>query len=448
MIKTDVSSAKHHDQKALNARSPTVDQNDAQGSTSTKRKRKSSGPTRLTNTLSSKRKGKRKEGSNGSPAPSDATSPGGLATKLLTYSRKSSVSRASSSTPSEASISTSQIPPTPTRPANALHRPPVHYPPALLHGHSTQPRSVRHQHHLPTAGPSRASSTSSLDRPLYYSSPVTRSNCRYRHISLPKVEGGPRISFLVPGCSLGDTELMEDEEIVDHGDATTEESHRVVPDIENLDFSPYLIGVLRQLVGVDLLREQEIYYLCAVGEDPRLVQKKKADRFTVNRIGETSNSPRPLSESVRSPSSSIRPPASGASIVSTSPGIVVKKEDDGYESSISLSTVESHTEAPAPRPTKRQKISVDTPPLSASTSRTKMKSPTKRSLKPVAYISAPVVPVPEEEDSDLSGDELPFDHRPKVARAKGLKRARTDVRADEEEGRRFKKLKGRLSDIH
>ncbi len=77
-----------------------------------------------------------------------------------------------------------------------------------------------------------------------------------------------------------------------------------------------------------------------------------------------------------------------------------------------------------------------------------MKSPTKRSLKPVAYISAPVVPVPEEEDSDLSGDELPFDHRPKVARAKGLKRARTDVRADEEEGRRFKKLKGRLSDIH
>ncbi len=277
---------------------------------------------------------------------------------------------------------------------------------------------------------------------------MTRSNCRYRHISLPKVEGGPRISFLVPGCSLGDTELMEDEEIVDHGDATTEESHRVVPDIENLDFSPYLIGVLRQLVGVDLLREQEIYYLCAVGEDPRLVQKKKADRFTVNRIGETSNSPRPLSESVRSPSSSIRPPASGASIVSTSPGIVVKKEDDGYESSISLSTVESHTEAPAPRPTKRQKISVDTPPLSASTSRTKMKSPTKRSLKPVAYISAPVVPVPEEEDSDLSGDELPFDHRPKVARAKGLKRARTDVRADEEEGRRFKKLKGRLSDIH
>ncbi len=68
---------------------------------------------------------------------------------------------------------------------------------------------------------------------------------------------------------------MEDEEIVDHGDATTEESHRVVPDIENLDFSPYLIGVLRQLVGVDLLREQEIYYLCAVGEDPRLVRRKR-----------------------------------------------------------------------------------------------------------------------------------------------------------------------------
>ncbi|KAK0226249.1 hypothetical protein IW262DRAFT_753867 [Armillaria fumosa] len=441
MIKTDVSSAKQHDENVLNAESPTTDRNDAQGATSTKRKRKSSGPTRLTHTLSSKRKGKWKEEPNGSPAPSDVTSPGGLATKLLTYSRKRSVSRASSSTPSEASVSTSHLPPTPTRPANALHRPPVHYPPALLHGHSTQPRSVRHRHHLPTAGPSRASSTSSLDRPLYYSSPVTRSNCRYRHISLPKVEGGPRISFLVPGCSLGDTELMEDEEIMDHGDATTEDSRRVVPDIENLDFSPYLIGVLRQLVGVDLLREQEVYYLCAMGEDPRLVQKKKADRFTVNRIGESSNSPRP--ESVRSPSSSIRPPASGASIVSTSSGIVVKKEDDGYESSFSLSTVDSHTEALAPRPTKRQKTSADTPPL-----RTKMKSPAKRSLKPITYISAPVVPVPEEEDSNSSGDELPFDHRPKAPLAKGLKRARTDVRADEEEGRRFKKLKGRLSDIH
>ncbi|KAK0212530.1 hypothetical protein DFS33DRAFT_1377020 [Desarmillaria ectypa] len=446
VIKTDIGSAKHHGRKSLNPESPTVDQNDAQGSVSTKRKRKSAGSKRLTHALSSRKKGKQKEDSNGSPAPSDATSPGGLAAKLLTYSRKSSVSRASSSTPSEASVATSQVPPTPTRPANALHHPPVHYPPALLHGHSSQPRSVRHQHHLPTAGPSRASSTSSLDRPLYYSSPVTRSNCRYRRISLPKVENGPRISFLVPGCSLGDAELMEDEEIIDHGDATTEESRRVVPDIENLDFSPYLIGVLRQLVGVDLLREQEVYYLCAVGEDPRLVQKKKADRFIVNRIGESSNSPRPLSESFHSPSSSMRPPVSAAS--ATPSGIVVKKEDDGYESSMSLSTVESHTELLVPRPAKRQKTSVDTSPPSASTSRTKTKGPTKRSLKPIAYISAPVVPVPEEEDSDLSGSELPFDHRPKVERAKGLKRARTDVRADEEEGRRFKKLKGRLSDIH
>lgn len=96
---------------------------------------------------------------------------------------------------------------------------------------------------------------------------ATRSNCRYRKISVPREEDGPRVCFLVPGCSLGDEEVVEENEIEDLGEATYADSLRMVRDIESL-FDSYLIGVLRQLVGVDLLREQEVFYLPAPGEEP------------------------------------------------------------------------------------------------------------------------------------------------------------------------------------
>ncbi|KAI0317142.1 hypothetical protein OF83DRAFT_177794 [Amylostereum chailletii] len=113
-------------------------------------------------------------------------------------------------------------------------------------------------------------------------SPVTRSNCRFHKISLPREEGGPRLSFIVPGCSLGDGELMNDEEIVDHGFATIEDHGRMIPDIESLEFNPYMVGVLRQLVGVDLLREQEVFYLPNPGEElPKKRRKKKKSRKSV-----------------------------------------------------------------------------------------------------------------------------------------------------------------------
>jgi hypothetical protein len=44
----------------------------------------------------------------------------------------------------------------------------------------------------------------------------------------------------------------------------------MLPNVETLDLSPYLIGVLRHLVGVDLLREQqEIFYLPSEDEKPK-----------------------------------------------------------------------------------------------------------------------------------------------------------------------------------
>jgi hypothetical protein len=67
---------------------------------------------------------------------------------------------------------------------------------------------------------------------------------------------------------------MEKEGILDHGDATIKDSKHMVADIESLDFSSSLIGILRQLVGVDLLREQEVFYLQRPG-DPEIRKNRR-----------------------------------------------------------------------------------------------------------------------------------------------------------------------------
>lgn len=108
------------------------------------------------------------------------------------------------------------------------------------------------------------------------SSPVTRSNCRFHKISLPREENGPRVYFVIPGCSLGNPELMEEEHIEDHGPATIDRSTRLVADIEGVEFSSYLLGILRQLVGVDLLREQEVFYMPQPGEKYRWKSRRKS----------------------------------------------------------------------------------------------------------------------------------------------------------------------------
>ena len=101
-------------------------------------------------------------------------------------------------------------------------------------------------------------------------SPVTRSNCRFHKISLPRGEDRWRAYFVVPGCALGDGELMDGEDIRDEGFSTHEDHKRMLPNVETLELNPYLVGVLRQLVGVDLLREQqEIFYLPSEEEKPK-----------------------------------------------------------------------------------------------------------------------------------------------------------------------------------
>ncbi|KAF5322103.1 hypothetical protein D9619_001977 [Psilocybe cf. subviscida] len=94
----------------------------------------------------------------------------------------------------------------------------------------------------------------------------TRSSCRYHRISLPKEEGGPRVRFLVPGCAMTNHILMKEQEIVDHGLAPQEDAFVMIKDIESLDLGSDLISVLRVLVGHDIFRDQELFYLPAPGE--------------------------------------------------------------------------------------------------------------------------------------------------------------------------------------
>jgi hypothetical protein len=69
---------------------------------------------------------------------------------------------------------------------------------------------------------------------------------------------------------------MEEEDIKDEGLSAHEDHKRMLPNVETLDLDPYLVGVLRQLVGVDLLREQqEIFYL--PGEKEKLKKRRQTD---------------------------------------------------------------------------------------------------------------------------------------------------------------------------
>ncbi|KAF8345995.1 hypothetical protein F5887DRAFT_884258 [Amanita rubescens] len=186
----------------------------------------------------------------------------------------------------------------------------------MLHRHGSGAKKQSYQERTQRPSQKAQSTTRPLLPPQRAStSRTTRSNCRYRKISVPKEEDGPRVCFLVPGCSLGDEEVIEENEIEDLGEASYADSLRMIQDIESLDFDSYLIGVLRQLVGVDLLREQEVFYLPAPGEEPtRKPQLKKAgsDKSTSGKKSsksgnlETSsvlNTPRHSITSVKAPSS-------------------------------------------------------------------------------------------------------------------------------------------------
>lgn len=176
-----------------------------------------------------------------------------------------------------------------------------------------------------------------------------------------------RAYFVVPGCALGDGELMDGEDIKDEGYSTQEDHKRMLPNVETLDLSPYLIGVLRQLVGVDLLREQqEIFYLPS--EEEKLKKRRQTSalegfrqfrRQSISSGGPLArgHSPRPseISHDRGSPSRSASGSAASASVWEDS---VVHSEDSA------LSDLDEGDDPGESSPVKRHKIpAVEVVPL-------------------------------------------------------------------------------------
>ncbi|THH33070.1 hypothetical protein EUX98_g1156 [Antrodiella citrinella] len=282
------------------------------------------------------------------------------------------------------------------------------------------------------------------------SSPVTRSNCKFHKISIPLDEDEPRVFFVVPGCSLTNSELIEEEEIEDHGVATLADNARLVPNVEALDFNSYLIGVLRQLVGVDLLREQEIFYLPQEGDNIGLKPKsptKSRHHRRESTGGRTSVASASASASARSRALMRSPGKSKlgrAGSVSTV-GSAARSSQSGTSASVagSISDDEQSSVEGAPPKAKRRKgdkRKASTPTaesLSFKTRRSKRLSADASAYKP--------------EDSEvLSSDE----GRPKKSRSKktqrGTKRARvSDIHQEEneEEQAKAKRRKVKINSV-
>ncbi|KAJ3936985.1 MAG: hypothetical protein NXY57DRAFT_34481 [Lentinula lateritia] len=194
----------------------------------------------------------------------------------------------------------------------------------------SQPLAVSSsQAHSPDVGtpdsrsvtPAPSHSPHILRREPSSNSPVTRSHCRYHKISLPEEEdGGAHIFFLVPGCSLVDRKLIKEEEIVDHGDATYDDSIRKVADIETLGINEYVIGVIRMLVGPD--KEHEVYFMPKPGEERarKVIHRKSRLRSSISSSAGL-HSPRTsisnINGNLLSPSSSSVAPVSAAGSSST-----------------------------------------------------------------------------------------------------------------------------------
>ncbi|KAF9565598.1 hypothetical protein CPC08DRAFT_170059 [Agrocybe pediades] len=303
----------------------------------------------------------------------------------------------------------------------------------------------------PTVAALKASSSTAKASPSHhsttFSSPVTRSHCRYHRISLPKEEGGTRVCFLVPGCSLNDKELMEEAEIEDHGDATTEDSLRMVKDIESLGFDLDLIGIIRQLVGLDILREQEVYYLPLPGEEitrKHIIRKTPSEKSTTIRAStEKHHASSPSysgSISIRSPAYPKAPPSVAESTSTTLSALRNMVDPDG--DSASSTDEDDMSEAEAPR-SKRVKPSppdepgVMGPPASQAKGKLKLK-----------YKRVDATYQPGDEHEQESEEETSPKKRRKSTASRGLKRARTsDAIAGHGDGstRQTKKLKAQIT---
>lgn len=137
-------------------------------------------------------------------------------------------------------------------------------------------RYVPHKHNTPPTNPRRPSveRASSVHQSSVSPSPTsplgpsfvpptpthqTRASCTDHKISIP----GPDslLYFLIPRCSLLDPEVEKDVNIVDCGVATKDEVDRAIGDLEAVNLDSTTLGVIRQLAGIQLMREGQVGYL-------------------------------------------------------------------------------------------------------------------------------------------------------------------------------------------
>lgn len=71
---------------------------------------------------------------------------------------------------------------------------------------------------------------------------------------------------------------MQEEDIQEHGLTTNEEHIRMAANVEEMDFDPCLINIIRLLFRIDMLRDNEVYYLPQSGEEIRWKPKKSRRR--------------------------------------------------------------------------------------------------------------------------------------------------------------------------
>ena len=240
---------------------------------------------------------------------------------------------------------------------------------------------------------------------------------------------------------------MDEEEIEDHGDARNEDASRIIRDIESLSFDSNLIGILRQLVGLDILREQEVFYLPQPGEEvvrkmPNPPRKERSIKAKTTGESPALASSPGYSGSIRSPAS-IRPPVSAADSTSTSGSVLRNlldlESEKGSMVGDTNSEFDPHDYDGEPR-SKRVRPSPPDGQKAMGPPRTQSKGKSKANAKGGKRDDDIFKPDDSEPDDNPNSKSV---RKPrKSATKRGVKRTRTEVVASEEGNeRRSKKLK-------
>ena len=213
---------------------------------------------------------------------------------------------------------------------------------------------------------------------------------------------------------------MEEEDIQEHGDVM---SHDILdPDVENLD--PYVVGLLRQLVGVDLIRQQEVFYMPQKGEEYHTLPSEKINP-RLSGIGT-------ISARIGSTSTAARKKARGGKWGDTissagSRSASVARSDHAsarsVHSSASVSDNEGSDAGSKPKAKRARRAPSTTPSIASTSSKQTVSSPRRnvrrsRRLQPEAHAYKPSA----ESEEESSGEET----RPKKGRTarRGKKRTR------------------------